>query len=50
MVEVADADHSFRTRRADATTTRQALEAVASAVSPWLDGLARPTKPVKKAR
>lgn len=36
VVEVADADHSFRTRRADATTTAQALAAVAAAVTPWL--------------
>src|SRR5438105_794062 len=44
VAEVADADHSFRARRTDATTTRQALAAVAAAVTPWLAGLAKPAK------
>lgn len=35
---IADADHSLRTRRTDATTTRQALDAVAAAVAGWLAG------------
>jgi uncharacterized protein len=38
VVQIADADHSFRTRRADPTTTAQALGAVASAVGPWVVG------------
>jgi uncharacterized protein len=50
VVEIADADHSFRTRRQDPTTTRQALAAVAHAVTPWLAGLAGLAQPVKKAR
>jgi hypothetical protein len=50
-VEVADADHSFRTRRADATTTAQALAAVAAAVTPWLAGrVAASGGRVKKVR
>lgn len=36
VVEVADADHSFRTRKADPTTTAQSLAAVGAAVAPWL--------------
>lgn len=36
VVEVADADHSFRTRKADPTTSAQSLAAVAAAVVPWL--------------
>ena len=47
VAEIADADHSFRTRKADPTTSRDALAAVGHAVGPWLADL---TKPVKKAR
>jgi predicted alpha/beta-hydrolase family hydrolase len=36
VVEIADADHSFRTRKVDPTTTAQSLAAVAAAVVPWL--------------
>jgi predicted alpha/beta-hydrolase family hydrolase len=36
VVEIADADHSFRTRKVDPTTTRQSLAAVGAAVVPWL--------------
>jgi predicted alpha/beta-hydrolase family hydrolase len=50
VVEIADADHSFRTRRADATTTKQALTAVAAAVTPWIGEVAGLPKPARKAR
>jgi predicted alpha/beta-hydrolase family hydrolase len=36
VVEVAHADHSFRTRRSDPTTSAQSLTAVADAVGTWL--------------
>ena len=36
VAEITDADHSFRTRRADPTTTQQALAAVGVAVTGWL--------------
>ena len=36
VVEIPDADHSFRTRRSDPTTTRESLDAVGAAVGPWL--------------
>jgi uncharacterized protein len=36
VAEIADADHSFRTRRGDPTTTAQSLEALKAAVGPWL--------------
>ena len=37
VVEVADADHSFRTRKADPTTSAQSLAAVRLAVGSWLE-------------
>ena len=40
VAEIADADHSFRTRRQDPTTTKQALAGVAGAATPWLAALA----------
>lgn len=36
VADVADADHSFRTRAKDPTTTAEALGAVESAVQAWL--------------
>lgn len=36
VVDVAHADHSFRTRAKDPTTTAEALRAVGSAVQAWL--------------
>jgi hypothetical protein len=39
VVEVPGADHSFRTRKVDAATTREALASVAEAAGRWLRGL-----------
>ncbi|BEP11888.1 alpha/beta hydrolase [Acidothermaceae bacterium B102] len=51
VAEIVDADHSFRTRRSDATTTAQALAAVAGAAGPWLaDRAAAPRSRPKKVR
>ncbi|MDX6223141.1 MAG: uncharacterized protein QOD91_2195 [Frankiales bacterium] len=38
VVEIADADHTFRTRRADPTTTGDSLASVAAAATSWLRG------------
>jgi predicted alpha/beta-hydrolase family hydrolase len=36
VTEIADADHSFRTRKADPTTSAQSLAAVRQSVAGWL--------------